>query len=128
MGELGNCRVCGKDAGAVYPLLSGSPAFCSEHHNSRDAGPFGCDFSGPDDFDIPVDDFRVEFRGDRDTFVWKDKEGVVHKLTDIDDVYLANIVNFLRRRVFDMSMLQADSAAYWSEVIVFLEKEQRLRR
>ena len=53
MSELGHCKVCGADAGVTYPLLPGSPAFCSAHHNPRDAGPFGCDFSGPDDFDIP---------------------------------------------------------------------------
>lgn len=53
--SLGNCVICGKEASVVYPLLPGSPAFCSEHHNAKDAGPYGCDFSGPDDFDIPVE-------------------------------------------------------------------------
>ncbi len=104
MGELGNCRVCGKDAGVTYPLLPGSPAFCSEHHNSRDAGPFGCDFSGPDDFDIPFNDEDVPFRPsllpqelNRYTFVWIDKGGVRHLLKDVDDYYLQNIISYLER-------------------------------
>ena len=50
---LGKCVICGEYAEAVYPLLPGSPAFCGKHYNQKDAGPYGCDFSGPDDFEIP---------------------------------------------------------------------------
>lgn len=44
---------------SLYPLLPGEPRFCGEHHNAKYAGKYGCDFSGPDDFDIPdfVDDY-----------------------------------------------------------------------
>ena len=38
---------------ALYPMLPGSPRFCGKHHNEKYAGPYGCDFSGPDDFDPP---------------------------------------------------------------------------
>jgi len=129
MGELGNCRVCGEGAGVVYPLLPGSPAFCSEHHNPRDAGPFGCDFSGPDDFDIPIDDEDVPFRPlpqkfNRDTFVWGDKEGNRHLLKDIDDCYLQNIINYLERGEGHVS---DDSVKRREDVIVFLKKEARRR-
>ena len=51
--SLGRCVVCGEEACVLYPLLSDKSTFCSEHHNPKDAGPFGCDFTGPDDFDIP---------------------------------------------------------------------------
>lgn len=122
-GSLGHCRVCGRDAVVVYPLLRGSPAFCVEHHNPRDAGPFGCDFTGPDDFDI-LDYPDNVFVGDRKTFVWSDRDGVEHELRNIDDQYLQNIINFLRRRLAVMDVL---SAAYWDEVVVFLEKEKRIR-
>ena len=123
--SLGKCSVCGKEAGVLYPLLPGEPKFCGEHHNPKDAGPFGCDLSGPDDFDIPepwID--SLEFCEDRETFVWTDREGNKHKLSDVDNVYLQNIISFLRRRLPLMEVL---SAVYWSEVVVFLEKEQRLR-
>lgn len=124
--SLGRCAVCGGEAGVLYPLLPGEPAFCSEHHNPRDAGPFGCDFTGPDDFDIPdVWDVLSGFHGDRETFTWKDREGNIHKLKDIDGRYLQNIIGFIRRA---LGNLDAYSAAYWEEVIVFLEEEQRLRR
>jgi hypothetical protein len=46
-------RGCKEQMSAEYPLLPGSPRFCSEHHNPEFAGKFGCDFTGPDDFDIP---------------------------------------------------------------------------
>ena len=132
MSELGNCRVCGEDAISVYPLLPGSPAFCSEHHNSRDAGPFGCDFSGPDDFDIPTEEDVFGFHKkipdttsfDRETFIWKDKESNKHSLKDIDNTYLSSIISYLRKRLATMDFV---SAVYWSEVIVFLGKEQKLR-
>jgi hypothetical protein len=59
--DLGPCVVCGEPAGALYPCLPGSPAFCSKHLTPRDAEPYGVDFSGPDDFDIPeMDDIDQE--------------------------------------------------------------------
>jgi hypothetical protein len=45
---------CRKQASAWYPLLKGAPGFCSEHHNEKYAGKYGADFSGPDDFDVPI--------------------------------------------------------------------------
>ncbi len=97
MGELGDCAICGKDASALYPLLSGSPAFCSEHHNPKDAGPFGCDFTGPDDFDIPLggdNPWAQEYEP-----VWVDKEGnPYYSEDDIKDDHLVNIVRFLQRK------------------------------
>ena len=50
---LGKCVVCGEYAEVVYPLLPRSPAFCGKHHSQKDAEEYGCDFSGPDDFEIP---------------------------------------------------------------------------
>lgn len=132
MEKLGSCSVCGKEAGVLYPLLPGEPAFCSEHHNPKDAGQFGCDFTGPDDFDIPVlpdelDEWHPvpKFKATRKTFVWTDINGNKHKLADIDNYYLQNIISFLRRK---LSIMDMETAAYWSEVIVFLTKEQRIRR
>jgi len=79
-------------------LLPTSPAFCSEHHNSRDAGPFGCDFAGPDDFDVPFeggDSWLQEYEP-----VWVDKEGNrYYDEGNIKDDHLINIVRFLRVRV-----------------------------
>ncbi len=101
--SLGNCRICGKDAGVLYPLLPGSPAFCHEHHNQQDAGKFGCDLSGPDDFDIPDDFSTIDFdppkpqRLDRRSFIWTDKQGEQHRLRDIGDSYLSNIIRYLKR-------------------------------
>lgn len=129
---FGRCVVCGGNASVNYPLLSGSPNFCSAHHNPHDAGPFGCDFTGPDDFDIP-DEWPFEFfhkvvtglpRFDAKKFVWTDREGVKHKLRDIDDAYLTNIINYLERRVNEMN---EDSAAYWGLVRTFLLKEAKSR-
>ena len=56
MGEgFGKCGIkgCGKEAEVLYPLLSGEPKFCYEHDNPKGAGKYGCDFTGPDDFDVP---------------------------------------------------------------------------
>lgn len=44
---------------------------------------------------------HVLSRFDRRSFVWTDIEGNKHALKDIDDVYLQNIVNFLRHKVMD---------------------------
>lgn len=122
--SLGKCAVCGKEAGVLYPLLSGEPAFCSKHHNPKDAGPFGCDFTGPDDFDMPDGPFYGLEVFDRETFEWKDREGVRHKLVDVDDRYLQNIINFLGRRVVEMCSPSSD---YWLSVVEFLEGEQKIR-
>lgn len=134
MGDLGNCAVCGKDAAALYPLMSGSPAFCSEHHNPRDAGPFGCDFTGPDDFDIPDEGapwegmpfFFPEPVLTRKEFVWTDRGGGKHKLSDIDDRYLGNIINFLKKRK-RIAEFKATIRALFEDIIEFLEKEAERR-
>ena len=47
---------CSGKATVWYPLLENCPSFCSKHHTPEYAEPFGCDFSGPDDFEIPVGD------------------------------------------------------------------------
>ena len=121
MSGLGRCSVCSRDAGVMYPLLAGSPAFCSDHHNSKDAGPFGCDFTGPDDFDPPLWNEEPEFREpilQRRRFVWTDKDGNDHKLKDIDNYYLMNIINFLTRK--DNEEL--------TRTIAFLKKEVEKRK
>jgi len=144
MSGLGKCNICGKDAEVNYPLLAGSPSFCSAHHNSHDAGPFGCDFTGPDDFDIPWDLgepvdlyeeledygqphpllkrwYRRPFKRWRKKFVWTDKEGNDHKLRDIDNAYLYNIIEWLRR--------QNEAGTYNNiGVRLFLEDELVYRR
>lgn len=122
MSGLGKCSIrgCDKEAGAVYPLLAGSPTFCSAHHNPRDAGPFGCDFTGPDDFDPPLWDEAPEFQEPilrRREFVWMDRYGDEHKLKDIDNRYLVNIINFLAR---------AENEDY-DRTVAFLMKEARRR-
>lgn len=128
--SLGKCAVCKTDdTVALYPLLPDSPAFCSKHHNPKDAGRFGCDFTGPDDFDIPVPDEEAfglhnlfddipmrlivprkdlyeklrdytseQFKHWRKKFRWIDINGKKHKLKDIDDPYLCNIMNWLQRK------------------------------
>jgi hypothetical protein len=118
---LGKCRICGGEATALYPLMVGQPAFCSTHHNSRDAGRFGCDFTGPDDFDIPVEGEWGPWCSPstltRKGFVWTDREGNKHKLQDIDDRYLGNLINFLKRKDDDM----------FGAIIGFLAKEAERR-
>ena len=132
--SLGKCVVCGEEASVLYPLLPSEPVFCSEHHNSKDAGLFGCDFTGPDDFDVPFDDDDVPFHTQksskpqklsRGTFVWRDKEGNRYLLSDIDDVYLRNIINFLKRGEGHVAY---ESTERRKVVIEFLEKELRVRR
>ena len=44
---------CKEQATTWYPMLSGEPRFCSKHYSPKYASKYGCDFSGPDDFDIP---------------------------------------------------------------------------
>ena len=140
--SLGKCSVCGKEAGVLYPLLPGEPAFCSSHHNPKDAGPFGADFTGPDDFDIPWEDLTYEemfgkekYR--RETFIWTDRKGVEHKLEDIDNKYLQNIISLLKRKVesippFDYALkigvVDTEREVSGLEALIeFLEEEQRER-
>ncbi|KKK92772.1 hypothetical protein LCGC14_2699590 [marine sediment metagenome] len=126
--SLGDCRVCGGEASTSYPLLPGGPAFCSDHHNEKDAGPFGADFSGPDDFDIPVCDNDEPWDEprlfDKKNFVWTDRDGEKHKLTDIDDVYLTNIVRFLGR---SLDSIPGFAKVYFTEVREFLVEEATKR-
>ncbi len=124
MTTLGKCVVCSTDAVAVYPLLPNSPAFCSPHHNTQYAGLFGCDFSGPDDFDIPDLAFFPPFSFDRKNFTWIDRSGQERKLADIDNPYLRNIAAYLRRR---LDQLEGISRQYWSCVLAFLNEEMALR-
>lgn len=91
--SLGSCSVCGGDASVTYPLLSGSPSFCSTHHNQGDAGGFGCDFTGPDDFDIP--DMFEDI--DLDTSVWTTRDGKRIPLEKLETSHLDNIINLLER-------------------------------
>ena len=125
--SLGNCVVCGEEASVLYPLLPGNPSFCPEHHNPESAGPFGCDFSGPDDFDIPVEEFypKLQPQGlNRNTFIWTDKEGSRHPLRDIGDQYLKNIINYLERGEGHVFRESVDRR---KQVIDFLKGEQKLR-
>jgi len=126
---LGKCSICGREASALYPLLPGSPAFCSKHHNPKDAGPFGCDFTGPDDFDIP---FEEELSPNppwplltREDFLWQDKKGGVHPLHEIDDCYLRNIIRFLQRK---LSSKEVEKPGHWKQVRDFLIIEEETRR
>lgn len=52
---LGECVIdgCSEQAVVEYPLL-GVVRFCNKHYTPEYAEPYGCDFSGPDDFDIPI--------------------------------------------------------------------------
>jgi len=139
---FGDCVVCGGRATVNYPLLSGSPSFCGDHHNPNDAGRFGCDFSGPDDFDTPdEDEFDMPFDWPHrelpvsarpittGNFVWTDIKGGKHKLKDIDDNYLANIIGFLKRRINNAGDLEMYDIVipHWRRIITFLEEESRRR-
>jgi len=116
------CIICGDKAVSWFPMLPQAPAFCDGHYNQRDAGKYGCDLSSTDndlqweDWALLDDDF-VEVVYDRDTFQWKDKEGRKLLLEDIDDYYLQNIINFLKRKEEPKFKL-----------IAFLEKEQEIRK
>jgi hypothetical protein len=112
---LGKCSIssCRNNAGVMFPLLAGSPAYCS-HHAPMD--------TGPDDFDIPLWDEETPYFQEpvltRRRFVWTDKEGNRHKLADIDDYYLNNIIDFLRHKNIEEA----------EETIRFLEKEAKRRK
>jgi len=125
--SLGKCSIrgCGREAGVLYPLLAGSPAFCREHHNSRDAGRFGCDLG--DNFDPPMEDMDSEREYGfeeplltRRGFIWVDIDGDEHRLSDIDDRYLGNIIGYLKRKT-----LEGLEGA--ERTIKFLERESRRR-
>lgn len=127
---LGSCNCCGSDAVATYPLLPGSPSFCGAHHNASDAGRFGCDFSGPDDFDIPggseifdeTDLVDILLSGP----VWVDKDGNEYQTADeIKDDHLYNIVMFLERRL-DSVMEESNDAESW--VVDYLTLKHKMMR
>ncbi len=77
----------------------------------------------------------------RQKFVWTDKQGDKHKLADIDDTYLQNIINFLKRKVaaipeFDDMPLDSEGSVMvsnddlidgYERVIDFLVWEQKQR-
>lgn len=97
---LGSCVVDGKAASAMYPLLPGSPRFCSDCHTPSVAGRlFGVDFSPPDDFDVPSDDFEIAFRPpyDKNRNAWTNKEGNTCKLFKLADSHLLNIYKWINR-------------------------------
>lgn len=140
---LGKCTICGKRAVAVYPLLPHGPRFCHEHHNPRDAGPFGADFSGPDDFDIPLP--PMEFPRDyyvkplREKFTWTTKDGVKYLLKDLTDNHLQNIIDYLKKRLKELPELDWDPTdqevrsteaeeEHLNQVIELLKKEQKYRK
>ena len=144
--SLGKCRICGKESAVVYPLLPGAPAFCSNHHNPKDSGPFGCDFTCPDDFDMPevwYSEAQIYHREEgpfdvvRWDFIWTDINKQRHRLRDIDDRYLQNIINFIKRKLADIPDIEyapkigiTDTERETSRIenlIEFLEKEQKFR-
>jgi len=115
-------------------MLGGTPAFCSKHHNPKDAGPFGCDFLDPDDFDVPRegDDVWNDLplmsptptpNYNRDTFIWTDIDEEKHQLEDITNRYLQNIINFLKGK----SPKAPRHQLRLNTLIEFLEKEQEIR-
>ena len=74
----------------------------------------------------------------RSKFVWTDKSGVEHRLSEIDDRYLGNIINFLKQRVeAPPSYIDAhkmglyttgDDVEELAATIKLLEREQKRRR
>jgi len=143
--SLGSCTICGEDACVEYPLLGGSPRFCSSHHNPKDAGPFGCDFSGPDDFDIPFEEYdpfdvwreKGALNHFREIFIWTTKDGRKLHVKEIGDTHLQNIVNLLNRRLDSIPEFEADPQGFTvsterdqerlSLIIELLEQEQESR-
>lgn len=92
-----------------------------------DTGPDDLDIDeGPDDFDIPEtwSEYTPEF--DRKTFVWTDKNYIKHKLKDIDNQYLKNIIVFLKRKI--ASTQDPDQFIFYLDAAVdFLEAEIKRR-
>jgi hypothetical protein len=152
MSDLGNCKICGGDASVQYPLLPGSPCFCHDHDNPAGAGRFGADFTGPDDFDIPDEafgpvpdgifiDFSTldpgQFKELRKKFTWKDRQGGLHPLVQINDAYLQNIIKFVQRKVGMLppveyveghGLVSTEQEEYRLDLLVdLLETEQRYR-
>ena len=104
MSDFAKCTVCGADAGVEYPLLAGSPAFCSTHHTQEVAGRYGCDLSDDhDDFDIPdweEDEPKPWYMLDGPKPIWIDNSGKEYwHEKDFDDNHLINIIGFLERKV-----------------------------
>jgi hypothetical protein len=119
--DMDKCVVCGGKGSVEYPLLPGSPTFCGTHHNPRDAGKYGCDFSGPDDFDEPFEDSDVIFGLEErlptlldkiaDKLfrrkppklimpIWTTRDGRdIWKEEDFTDNHLINIIYFLDKRI-----------------------------
>lgn len=54
-------------------------------------------------------------------FVWTDKEGEPHTLKDIDDNYLQNIINFLKRNLGEMPDYDVNP---YNDDVVSTEQEQ----
>ena len=81
---------------------------------------------------------RGVFKRTRENFIWTDKGGTKHKLTEIDDTYLQNIVNHLKDRLVALPDLETNPEGdlvtteqiqeHISAVIEFLEKEQEYRK
>lgn len=94
---MNSCVICGGHGVAWYPLLSGSPTFCHSHYNQRDAGPFGVDLSGPDDFDVPVPEFKT-WRDLLDEGTWLTREGEEVQVEDMGDTHLRNTIALLERQ------------------------------
>jgi hypothetical protein len=145
MGELGNCRICNDHATVVYPLLPGSPAFCSEHHNPRDAGPFGADFSGPDDFDIPWEDYipqkpfpldptfdSLPFKEQRKIWKWSTKDKRTFKLCRLTDRHIRNIIPYMERRKTEYVLPDEGLRPAWikrcERTVKLMKQEQAYRQ
>jgi len=78
----------------------------------------------------------------RQNFTWTDKSGERHKLPDIDDTYLQNIINFLKRKIANVPAFEDeycgddlwvmhDNSDYIDQlesVVDFLKWEQNQRK
>ena len=129
--SLGNCNICGRGAGVVYPLLPGSPKFCSEHHTPQHAGPFGADFTPSDAemdalFDEFVRDTELVFKPPYNPQIntWKEKSGRMLKLTSLDDSHLFNIRRWIVSRAADPRFDRVEGVP---EALAAIDKEIRRR-
>lgn len=118
--SLGKCVIDKEEAVAVYPLLPGRPAFCSKHYNQRDAGPFGVDLSGPDDFDIPYERIELVFKPpyNSKTGTWTDATKTERKLSDITDSHLLNLKPWIAKQAS-----KADRTVGLNEAVAAINKE-----
>lgn len=67
---------------------------------------------------FPSEDYYFdEYALTRKRFLWTDREGNKHKLSDISDYYLNNIISFLKQKGDSM----------FDTTIKFLEKEAKRR-